>query len=141
MGLKSGCTTMQGLKRGIVTTSDSLDVDGRDLELMTGEGAVVKEMEAAAVAWVCKQLGCPFVAIKAVTDIVDGEEATREEFESNLGQKTTSQKERHTTASTLCSHCRSLVGVLATLSNSSFGSHCVSMAQWRSEVSVGATSS
>ena len=27
-----------------------LDVDGRDLELMTGEGAVVKEMEAAAVA-------------------------------------------------------------------------------------------
>ena len=77
---------MQGLKRGIVTTSDSLDVDGRDLELMTGEGAVVKEMEAAAVAWVCKQLGCPFVAIKAVTDIVDGEEATREEFESNLGQ-------------------------------------------------------
>ena len=86
MGLKSGCATMQGLKRGIVTTSDSLDVDGRDLELMTGEGAVVKEMEAAAVAWVCKQLGCPFVAIKAVTDIVDGEEATREEFESNLGQ-------------------------------------------------------
>ena len=111
MDLKSACATMQGLKRGIVTTSDSLDVDGRDLELMTGEGAVVKEMEAAAVAvsasysycrslcvfrslndeallqqWVCKQLGCPFVAIKAVTDIVDGEEATREEFESNLGQ-------------------------------------------------------
>ena len=56
------------------------------MELMLSEGAVVKEMEAASVAWVCKQLGLPFAALKAVTDIVDGPKATREEFESNLGE-------------------------------------------------------
>ena len=37
-----------------------------------------------AVAWVCKQLQIPFVALKGVTDLVDGEETTREEFEANL---------------------------------------------------------
>ena len=42
-------------------------------------------MEAAAVAWTCQQLGVPFVALKSVTDIVDGEHATRDEFERNLG--------------------------------------------------------
>ena len=51
---------------------------------MLGEGAVVKEMEAAAVAWVCQQLGVPFVALKTVTDLVDGAAATRAEFDANL---------------------------------------------------------
>ena len=81
----AGLGAAAGLKRGVVTTSDSLDVDGRDLELMAGEGAAVKEMEAAAVAWVCKQLGAPFAALKSITDIVDGAKATREEFDANLG--------------------------------------------------------
>jgi len=75
---------MAGLKTGVVSTSDSLDNSPQDMELMLSEGAVVKEMEAAAVAWVCKQLQIPFVALKGVTDLVDGEETTREEFESNL---------------------------------------------------------
>ena len=51
---------------------------------MAGEGASVKEMEAAAVAWTCQQLGVPFVALKSITDLVDGGHATRGEFESNL---------------------------------------------------------
>ena len=51
---------------------------------MAGEGASVKEMEAAAVAWTCQQLGVPFVALKGITDLVDGAHATRGEFESNL---------------------------------------------------------
>jgi adenosylhomocysteine nucleosidase/5'-methylthioadenosine nucleosidase len=54
------------------------------MELMLSEGAVVKEMEAAAVAWVCKQVNIPFAALKGVTDLVDGGVTTREEFESNL---------------------------------------------------------
>ena len=48
------------------------------------EGAGVKEMECAAVAWVCEKLRVPFVALKSITDIVDGDKATRDEFESNL---------------------------------------------------------
>jgi len=73
-----------GLKVGVISTSDSLDCTPMDLELMRSEGAAVKEMEAAAVAWVCQTLGVPFVALKAITDIVDGEHATRGEFEANL---------------------------------------------------------
>lgn len=73
-----------GLKLGVVSTSDSLDSSAIDLELMRSEGAAVKEMEAASVAWVCQAIGVPFVALKAITDIVDGTHATRGEFESNL---------------------------------------------------------
>jgi nucleoside phosphorylase len=80
----AGLSAAAGLKTGVVSTSDSLDTSEKDMELMLSEGAVVKEMEAAAVGWVCKQLQIPFVALKGVTDLVDGEETTREEFEANL---------------------------------------------------------
>uniref|UniRef100_A0A7S0LH18 Nucleoside phosphorylase domain-containing protein n=1 Tax=Coccolithus braarudii TaxID=221442 RepID=A0A7S0LH18_9EUKA len=80
----SGLAAAAELKTGVVSTSDSLDCSEVDLQLMMAEGAVVKEMEAAAVAWVAEQLQVPFVALKAITDLVDGGEATRHEFESNL---------------------------------------------------------
>jgi 5'-methylthioadenosine nucleosidase len=73
-----------GLKMGVVSTSDSLDFSPIDLELMRGEGASVKEMEAAAIAWVCQQVRVPFVAIKSITDIVDGPETVASEFYANL---------------------------------------------------------
>lgn len=80
----SALAARAGLKVGVVSTSDSLDSSELDLELMRGEGAAVKEMEAASVAWVCQTLSVPFIALKAITDIVDGEHATRSEFEANL---------------------------------------------------------
>lgn len=40
-----------GVKQGIVSSSDCLDCSEIDLQLLRSEGAVVKEMEAAAVAW------------------------------------------------------------------------------------------
>lgn len=46
--------------------------------------AVVKEMEAAAIAWVAELSATPFLALKVVTDIVDGEELTQDEFLRNL---------------------------------------------------------
>ncbi|KAJ9526327.1 hypothetical protein QJQ45_009764 [Haematococcus lacustris] len=52
---------------------------------MAAEGAAVKEMEVAAIAWVAALFNKPVVAIKAITDIVDGERATQEEFLENLG--------------------------------------------------------
>lgn len=73
-----------GLQVGVVSTADSLDCTPTDMSLLLAEGAVVKEMEAAAVAWVCQQLAIPFVALKSVTDIIDGGESTREEFDRNL---------------------------------------------------------
>ena len=44
----------------------------------------MKDMEAAAIAWVCQQLKVPFLGLKSVTDIVDGEHPTDAEFYSNL---------------------------------------------------------
>ena len=57
-----------------MSTSDSLDASPRDLELLRAEGAAVKEMEAAAIAWVCQQLHVDFFALKSITDIVDRDE-------------------------------------------------------------------
>jgi 5'-methylthioadenosine nucleosidase len=47
--------------------------------------ASVKDMEAAAIAWVAELSNIPFIALKVVTDIVDGDRVTQEEFFENLG--------------------------------------------------------
>lgn len=57
---------------------------------------ISQEMECAAVAWVCDNLGVPFAAVKSITDIVDGEKATRAEFESNLHMASCALQERLT---------------------------------------------
>ena len=80
-----GLALAAALKEGVVSTSDSLDCTARDLSLMRSEGASCKDMEAAAVAWTCKQLGVPFVAMKSITDIVDSHTAATEaQFYANL---------------------------------------------------------
>ena len=74
-----------GFKQGVVTTGNSLDAHDVDREIMAKNDASVKDMEAAAIAWVTEQSGTPFLALKVVTDIVDGEQPTHEEFMENLG--------------------------------------------------------
>ena len=77
--------TACGLKLGVVSTSDRLEHTSTDLELMHGEGAVVTDMEAAFVAWVCQQAKVPFLAVKSVADIVDNAEKPVDgEFAGNL---------------------------------------------------------
>lgn len=73
-----------GLRTGIVSTGSALDFTPTDLEIMLQNGAEVKEMEAAAIAWVCTLLNTPFLAVKAITDIVDGHVPTEKEFLANL---------------------------------------------------------
>lgn len=72
------------LKQGIVTTGNALDLPDADLAVMKQTGGEVKEMEAAAIAWVCAMHKVPFVAIKSITDLVDGEHPNEEEFLANL---------------------------------------------------------
>ena len=90
----AGLAEAAGLKQGVVSTADSLDHTAQDMQLMLSEGAVVKEMEAAAVAWLADTLRIPFIALKSVTDVVDGAEPTREEFESNLKMAAAALKEK-----------------------------------------------
>lgn len=73
-----------GLKVGLVTSGNSLDYTEKCLSIMTAHNAAVKEMEAAAIAWVASMFGTPMFCVKAVTDIVDGDRPTQEEFLENL---------------------------------------------------------
>lgn len=72
------------LREGAISTSDSLDATVECHRLMDRHETQAKEMEAAAIAWVASMLGVPFIALKAITDLVDGGVATETEFLHNL---------------------------------------------------------
>jgi 5'-methylthioadenosine nucleosidase len=84
----SGLAAQLGLRRGIVTSGDSLDESAEDAVRIRASGAEVKEMEAAAVAWVADLLRIPVLAVKAVTDLVDHPAPTAEQFTANLAVAT-----------------------------------------------------
>ena len=71
-------------KTGVCTTGNSLDKTDEDDQRMLANDATVKDMEAGAIAWSCKLHNIPFLGVKVVTDIVDGEHPTHEEFMRNL---------------------------------------------------------
>jgi len=73
-----------GCKQGVVTTGNSLDETDDDRRMILASGACVKDMEAAAVAWIGELLDIPVVAVKAITDLVDSHADTVEQFEANL---------------------------------------------------------
>ena len=76
--------TALGLKTGIVTTGSSLDESAEDRVMIEASGACVKDMEAAAVAYVCEVMQVPMFAVKAITDLVDHHTATADQFNANL---------------------------------------------------------
>ena len=73
-----------GALLGIVTTGDSLDESPTDRARILENGGVVKEMEAAAVAWVAHLHGVPVSGLKTITDLVDSDVPTPEQFSANL---------------------------------------------------------
>lgn len=73
-----------GLDQGAVSTGNSLDMNDDDAQRIERANTVAKDMEAAAIAWVADQHEKPLCAVKAVTDLVDGEHPTHEEFERHL---------------------------------------------------------
>jgi 5'-methylthioadenosine nucleosidase len=113
-----------GLATGIVSTGNSLDCTDTDDKLMGEHGtsvrcekprrittlqaylldpppptpypadATVKDMEAAAIAWTAELSGTPFMALKVVTDIVDGGRPTQDEFFENLATAAASLQEK-----------------------------------------------
>ncbi|KAK3028640.1 hypothetical protein RJ639_037820 [Escallonia herrerae] len=76
------------LKVGKLSTGDSLDMCPQDEASITANDATLKDMEGAAVAYVADLLSVPAIFVKAVTDIVDGEKPTAEEFLQNLAAVT-----------------------------------------------------
>lgn len=73
-----------GCRLGIVTTGDSLDESDEDRARILASGAELKEMEAAAVAWIAHLHGIPVSAVKTITDLVDLPVATEAQFMENL---------------------------------------------------------
>lgn len=73
-----------GYKLGKVTTGSSLDLQPCDEEIIRENHGELKDMEAAAVAFVCSLFGVPILFVKSVTDLCDSGAATFEEFSRNL---------------------------------------------------------
>ena len=71
-------------KTGVCTTGNSLDKTTECDARMLANDAAVKDMEAASIAWSAALHKTPFLGVKVVTDIVDGDVATQDEFLQNL---------------------------------------------------------
>lgn len=61
------------IKNGIISTGNSLDLNEGDKKVMNQLGTVVKDMEAAAINWVCELYYKPFLAIKGISDLIDSD--------------------------------------------------------------------
>ncbi|KAL0764010.1 hypothetical protein Bca101_080161 [Brassica carinata] len=72
------------LKIGRLSTGDSLDMSTQDESLIIANDATLKDMEGAAVAYVAELLKVQVMFLKAVTDLIDGDKPTAEEFLQNL---------------------------------------------------------
>lgn len=76
------------LPMGKVTTGSSLDMQPCDLSIIKENGGELKDMEGAAVAFVCSLLQTPILFVKSVTDLCDGGVETFEEFSRNFSAAT-----------------------------------------------------
>ena len=74
-----------GWQTGVCTTGNSLDHTPEDDTNMDTNDASVKDMEGASIAWAAKLASKEYVGVKVVTDIVDGDRPTQDEFLENLG--------------------------------------------------------
>eukprot|EP00527_Entomoneis_sp_CCMP2396_P005079 CAMPEP_0198145672 /NCGR_PEP_ID=MMETSP1443-20131203/24835_1 /TAXON_ID=186043 /ORGANISM="Entomoneis sp., Strain CCMP2396" /LENGTH=263 /DNA_ID=CAMNT_0043809373 /DNA_START=144 /DNA_END=935 /DNA_ORIENTATION=+ len=82
-----------GFKTGVVSTGNSLDKTEECDQNMLANDASIKDMEAAAIAWSCALLQKPFLGVKIVTDIVDGDMPSHDEFMLNLATAAKSLQE------------------------------------------------
>ncbi len=97
-----------GLEQGVVSSGNSLDMNADDAASIERIATHAKDMEAAAIAWVADQYQRPMCAVKAITDLVDGEHPTHEEFERHL----------HTASEALSEQVQRLLYLLAAQSDS-----------------------
>jgi nucleoside phosphorylase len=72
------------VRKGVVSTGDSLDALEAELAFLRERAVVAKDMEAAAMAWVAGLHGTPFGSVKCVTDFIDRPAQTTADFEANL---------------------------------------------------------
>lgn len=76
------------IPQGVVSSGSSLLKKASDLAVMAEHNAVAKEMEAAAIAWVCELYDLPFFALKSITNLLDESAPSEEQFTKNLTTST-----------------------------------------------------
>jgi hypothetical protein len=76
----------EDVQAGVVSSSNNLGYSEQDWKQIEENDTSVKEMEGAAIAWAAHLFDAPLLALKSVTDIVDGERPPQEEFLENLQQ-------------------------------------------------------
>ncbi len=77
-----------GIRTGVVSSGASLTARPDEVEFFDREAVIAKDMEATAIGVVARDLGLPFLALKAVTDLVDHPEPSHEAFLRNLASTT-----------------------------------------------------
>ena len=71
-------------KHGTCSTGSSLDTTVDEMAFFAAESVTCKDMEAAAIVRVARDFQTPFIALKAVTDLVDHRQTVQESFLTNL---------------------------------------------------------
>lgn len=81
------------LGTGKVTTGSSFDMTEEEERVIDENGGRLKEMEGAAVGFVCSLFRTPVLYVKAVTNLRDSEEDDMEAFQENLRMATENLRE------------------------------------------------
>lgn len=72
------------LKTGVISTGSSLEKSDKDIIVIDAHDAVAKEMEAAGIAWVAMLFKVPMMALKSITNLLDEDNQSEQEFVNNL---------------------------------------------------------
>lgn len=75
-----------GVPMAKVTTGSSFEMTAEDEAVIDANGGRLKEMEGAAVAFVCSLFHVPVMLVKAVCNLRDAEEEDMDAFQRNLKQ-------------------------------------------------------
>ena len=77
------CPAGLDFPRRTLGTGDRFNDSPADHSLLLELGCSIREMEAGAIAEVCKYAGLPFLSVKAISDVY-GTGSTTEQFKKNL---------------------------------------------------------
>jgi 5'-methylthioadenosine nucleosidase len=83
-----------GAESGVISTGDSFEPTAEEQKFFERERVTCKEMEAASIASLSRDLGIRFLAVKAVTDLVDHPEPEKSAFARNLNRVSEILEER-----------------------------------------------
>ncbi|ACE85472.1 phosphorylase family protein [Cellvibrio japonicus] len=73
-----------GATQGIVSSGSSLALTISDLDAMRECNSIVKDMECAAIAWICFLTHTPFFAIKTITNVLLSQVTSEHQFVNNF---------------------------------------------------------